>query len=191
MVALTRWHLVAPAQLLLAGAVAACGSGPATSAPSPSPPAAVVASPTQGAATTAYVALVHDFWNEEQAADVVSNGSNLAAKVCLGMDPPGAPAKLGLVDPSACLARAVALLAVHQKFLSALATTPAPPRFAADDQVFRAQMPRTISDLNALIAASRGGRPNAVLQAATVYNNDMFPSVTDALNDVDPSVSHP
>jgi hypothetical protein len=95
------------------------------------------------------------------------------------------------VDPTMCKDRAVALLAVHQKFLSDLAITPAPPQFASDDKVFRTQLPETISHLKALVVATEGGSPNAVLQAATLYNNDMFPAVTDALNDVDPSVSHP
>jgi hypothetical protein len=134
---------------------------------------------------------VHNFWIQEQAADVASPGSNLAAKVCLGKDPPAAPTKLQLIDPAMCGTRAVDLLAVHEKFLSDLANTPAPPQFAADDQVFRTQLPKTVSDLRALISASRTGSRNAVLEAATVYNNDMFPLVTDALNDVDPSVSHP
>lgn len=69
--------------------------------------------------------------------------------------------------------------------------TPPPLKFAADDQTFRTQLPKTISDLKALIAAAETGNKSAVLEAATAYNNDMFPTVTDALNDVDPSVSHP
>lgn len=87
-----------------------------------------VASPTPDLGTRNYVALVHNFWIQEQAADVVSNRSNLAAKVCLGTDPPGAPAKLQLVDPAVCKERAVALLAVHEKFLSDLATYTTAPK---------------------------------------------------------------
>src|SRR5438874_865775 len=64
-------------------------------------------------------------------------------------------------------------------------------KVAADDQAFRTQLPKTISDLKALISTAETGSKNAVLEAATAYNNDMFPVVTDALNDVDPSVSHP
>lgn len=151
----------------------------------------VVALPTPDSVTRKYIALIHNFWIQEQAADIASNGSNLAARVCLGTDPPGSPTKLQLIDPTMCRERAVALLAVHEKFLSDLATTPPAPKFTADDQAFRTQLPKTISDLKALISAAETGSKNAVLEAATAYNNDMFPVVTDALNDVDPSVSHP
>jgi len=89
-----------------------------------------------------------------------------------------------------CGERAVALLANHEKFLSDLDSTPAPPKFAADDQAFRTQLPKTIADLKALIATAQTGSKQAVLQAATAYNDDMFPIITDALNDVDPLVSH-
>ena len=175
--------------------IAAAGCGPSSTAgyisPSPSTSPSGIASPTPDEVTRNYVALVHNFWIQEQAADVVSNGSNLAARVCLGADPPGAPARLELVDPTMCAARAVALLAVHEKFLSDLAATPSPPQFAADDQAFRTQLPKTISDLKALISAAHTGSQTAVLHAAITYNNDMFPVVTDALNDVDPAVSHP
>ena len=85
----------------------------------------------------------------------------------------------------------MALLAVHQNFLKGLESTPAPARFAPDDQAFRTQLPRTIADLNVLISAAKTGNKGDVLQAATAYNNDMYPIVTDALNDVDPSVTHP
>lgn len=151
----------------------------------------MVASPTPDLVTTNYVALVHDFWIQEQAADIVSNGSNLAAKVCLGSDPPGSATRLQLVDPKQCGARAVALLGVHQNFLKGLDSTPAPANLAADDQAFRTQLPRTIADLNVLISAAKTVNKGDVLQAATAYNNDMYPIVTDALNDVDPSVTHP
>ena len=72
-----------------------------------------------------------------------------------------------------------------------LVGTPAPARFAVDDHVFQTQIPTTISDLKSLISAAQSGIKTAVRDAATVYNGNMFPSVTDALNDVDPSVSHP
>jgi len=95
-----------------------------SSASSSSSTPIVVASPTPDSVSRNYVALVHNFWIQEQAADVASNGSNLAAEVCLGTDQPGAPTKLQLIDPPMCRERAVALLAVHEKFLSDLATTP-------------------------------------------------------------------
>jgi len=170
----------------LAALLVACSSA-GTSSSTP----VVVASPTPDSLTRNYVALIHNYWIQEQAADVASNGSNLAARVCLGMYPPGRPTNLQFIDPAMCGERAVALLANHEKFLSDLGSTPAPQKFAADDQAFRTQLPKTIADLKALIAAAQTGSKQAVLQAATAYNDDMFPIVTDALNDVDPLVSHP
>ena len=104
---------------------------------------------------------------------------------------PGAPADLQVVDPPMCKERAIAILANHLKFFTDLDSTPPPAKFAADDRVFRAQLPKTINDLHGLISAADSGSKSAVLAAATSYNNDMYPSVTDALNDVDPSVRHP
>lgn len=175
------------AKLSIAGALlvvlaGACGS--------PTPPAAAT-SPTPDLVARNYVALIHNYWIQEQAADEASNRSNLAAKVCLGMDPPGAPTNLQLIDPPRCRERAVAILANQQKFLNDLDTTPAPPKFAADDQAFRTQIPTAIVDLKALISAAESGNDDAVFQAATAYNHDLYPIVTDALNDVDPSVAHP
>jgi hypothetical protein len=171
----------------LAGVVLVSCSGAGSGSSRPD----VGTSPTPDIVTTKYVALVHEFWIQEQAADVVSNGSNLAAKVCLGTDPPGSASRLQLVDPLQCGERAVALLAVHQNFLKELDSTPAPADFAADDQTFRTQIPKTIADLNVLISAAKTGNKGDVFRAATAYNNDMYPIVTDALNDVDPSVAHP
>jgi hypothetical protein len=170
--------------LVIVGLVVGCSN---------TPPATHLASapPTPDLVAQNYVSLIHNYWIHEQTADGASNGSNLAAKVCLGMDPPGTPMNLELVDPAQCRGRAVALLANAQRFLTDLDRTPAPPKFAPDDQAFRTQLPKAIADLKALIAATDTGSKNAVLQAATAYNNDMYPIVTDALNDVDPAVSHP
>jgi hypothetical protein len=167
--------------ILLAGCSSAGGSSSRSVA---------AASPTPDSITRNYVALIHNYWIQEQAADEVAHGSNLAAKVCLGVDPPGTPTKLQLIDPSMCHERAVAILANAQKFLSDLDRTPAPPKFASDDQAFRTQLPKAIAALEALISAAGTGSKEAVLQSATAYNNDMYPIVTDALNDVDPSVAH-
>ncbi len=84
----------------------------------------------------------------------------------------------------------MALLAAQQKFLSGLDNTPAPPKFAADDQAFRSQIPKTIADLGAMISAADTGSKDAVLQATTTYLNDMIPTVTGAMDHVDPSVVH-
>jgi hypothetical protein len=158
----------------------ACGS-PSTQA--------VVSSPTPDSVTRNYVNLVRDFWTEIQAADEVSIG-NVAARTCLGVTSPGAPTNMQVIDPPTCRGRALALLAAQQKFLSGLDSTPAPHRFAADDQAFRSQLPKTIVDLQAMISAADTGSKDAVLQATTTYLNDMIPTVTGAMDHVDPSVVH-
>lgn len=163
-----------------------CGCGARTEASATAHP-----SPTSDSRTREYVALIHRYWIQEEAADVATNSSNVAAKVCLGIDPPGAATNLQLVDPAACHERAVAILANAKWFLAQLDQTPAPPKFAQDDQAFRGQLPKAITDLMALIAAADVSNKIAVVQAATAYNDDMYPMVTDALNDVDPSVKHP
>lgn len=174
----------------LVGCGAGAGSNGSAAAHGPSPSAAA-ASPSPDLVTANYVELVHDYWVREQAADEASNGSNVAAEVCLGVARPGAVTNLELIDPGRCRARAVALLANAQRFLSDLQRTPAPPRFAQDDQAFRTQLPKAIADLKALIAATGTGNRDTVLRAATAYDDDMYPVVTDALNDVDPAVRHP
>src|SRR4029077_20698150 len=132
----------AATMLSIGGAVvvvlaSACGS---------TAPAARAASPTPHSLAPNYVALIHNYWIEEQAADEASNRSNIAAKVCLGMDPPGTPANMQLIDPPVCRERAVAILANQEKFLRDLDSTPAPPKFAADDRAFRTQLPKAIVD---------------------------------------------
>ena len=140
------------------GVLASCSSGGA------SPSSQGVVSPASDSATRNYVALVHNYWIQEQVADGVSNGSNLAARVCLGVDPPGAGTNLQLVNPSMCLERADAILSNQEKFLSDLDITPAPRQFAGDDQTFRAQLPKAIADLRLLITAAKAGSSEAVLQ---------------------------
>jgi hypothetical protein len=170
--------------LLIIGALMwACSSA--------SPLQAVIKSPAFDPVAERYVALVHNYWIQEQAADGASKTANVAARVCLGKEPPSAPSNVQLVDPPMCLQRGAAILANQEKFLMDLDSTPAPSNFSADDQAFRTQIPKAIVDLKALIAAAQTGNKQAVFDAATAYNNDMFPIVTDALNDVDPSVAHP
>src|ERR1700674_2096723 len=119
---------------LLVRFLGACGSSsPQAVATSPT----VAASPTPDAVTLNYVALVHNYWIGWQAADGVSNGINQAAIVCLGLTRAGPTSDMHLIDPAKCRARAVVLLALHQKFLKDLASPPPPAKFAADDQVFR------------------------------------------------------
>jgi hypothetical protein len=166
---------------LVAGCLSACG-GSSTQA--------VVHSPTPDSVSQTYVALVHNYWIQILAADEFTNGVNVAARVCLGKVSQSAASDLKLIDPSKCQERAVASIAVHQKFLSDLNSTPAPPKFAADDQAFRSQLPLAIADLKAMITSAKTGSKSAVLQASSAYVNDMIPTVTDALDSVDPSVVH-
>ena len=171
-----------PAVSMLAIALVAC-SGSSNTAPS-------LTSPTPDVLTQNYVELIRGYWVQEQAADQVSNGSNVAATVCLGFVAANRPNDMRLVDPPTCRDRAIAILANNEKFLSDLDTTAAPAKFAADDQVFRTQLPKAIGDLKALISVAATGSKEAVLQAASLYADDMNPSVTGALDDVDPSVVH-
>jgi hypothetical protein len=154
-----------------------------------SPTQAVVSSPSSDTGTQNYVALIRSFWSDVLAADEVSLG-NVAARTCLGKTGPAAATDMQLVDPSTCRERAVAHVAAQQKFLSELDSTPAPTKFAADDHAFRTQIPKTIADLKAMISAADTGSKDAVVQATTVFLNDMIPTVTGAMDDVDPSVRH-
>lgn len=149
----------------------------------------VISSPTPDSATQNYVALVRNFWIDIQAADEVSIG-NVSERTCQGKTSFGAPTNMQVIDPPMCRDRAVALLAAQHKFLSRLDSTPAPPRFVADDQAFRSQLPKTIADLKAMISAADTGSKDTVLQATTTYLNDMIPTVTGAMDHVDPSVVH-
>ena len=155
-------------------ALAACSSAPGT------------ASPTPDTLTRAYVALVHSYWVDLQAADEITGGVNLAAQSCLGAGGSGTE----LVDPPTCRARAVALVAVQQKFLNDLATVVVPQRFADQDHVLRTKLPTVINDLNGLMAACDTNIKQKVADAANVYVGDMIPDVTTALDTIDPSVVH-
>jgi hypothetical protein len=145
-----------------------------------SPKQAAVASPTPDIATRAYVALISNYWSDYRTAE--GNGP----QVCFG----GSSNDVQLVNPPICRMRVVAMLAVHQKFLSDLDTTPAPPKLAADDRAFRSQLPKAIDDMKAIIAAADTGSKEAVFEATNAYVDDMIPIVTNALDDVDPSVVH-
>jgi hypothetical protein len=137
--------------------------------------AAAVASPTPDLVTPKYVALVRDYWSQSVSAR--ANG----ATVCWDAR---------AVDPAKCRERAVAILAVHQKFLGDLDTTPPPPAFVADDQVFRSRLPKGIAQVKVMISAAESGDKQAVVQATSAYVDDMIPTVTKSLDHVDPSVVH-
>jgi hypothetical protein len=176
------------AALVISGLVVACGGGSSqpTTAASPS----IARSPTPDATTLKYVALVEAYWRDIVAADGIIGSQNVAARVCLGAPSPNSVPDVQLVDPVICGQRATAILAAQQKFLTSLASTPAPPRYAADDQVFRTQIPKAIADIRLLIRACASGNKQAVQDASNVYVGDMMPAVTNALDDVDPNTPH-
>jgi hypothetical protein len=147
---------------------------------------AVIASPTADSVTRNYVASVHNYWIQYKTAEADPIG-NVAGQFSTA---DAARACFGLLDPSTQDVRSVAMVAVHAKFLSDLDTMRPPLKFATDDHTFRSQLPKAIADLNGVISAANAGSKDAVLQATTAYVNDMMPTLTDALDDVDPSVVH-
>jgi hypothetical protein len=167
-----RWRLsLLIAGVLLMGCSAACDG---------SPTKAGVASPTPDSVTRNYVGLVYTYWLQYKTAEAN------AGVVCFG----GGANELRLVNPSTCRERSISIVAVHVKFLSDLNGTLPPPRFARDDRIFRSQLPEAVADVKAMISAADTGSQDAVLVATIAYVNDMIPTVTDALDDVDPSVAH-
>src|ERR1700674_1493937 len=141
--------------LLVGCSSASIGSSTDAIGASPTP---VVASPTPDSVTRNYVALVHSYWLQYKAAESSGAGSRPAQFVCFGG--PGS-AYPQFIDPAKCRERAVAILAVHQKFLSDLDSTPPPPRFAADDRAFRNQLPKAIADVEGMISAAGSGSQDA------------------------------
>ena len=180
-------HVAAVVSVLVVGCLSACGS-PSTQAPATSPTVAI--SPTPDALTQNYIALVHNYWIAWQAADGVANGINQAAVVCLGTGTATTPVSLQRVDTAKCRARVVVLLAMHQKFLKDLDSTPPPPKFAGDDMTFRSLLPKLIADAKAIIAAADTRSKEAVLQASGAYATDAHAGILNAMDDVDPAVVH-
>lgn len=146
------------------------------------------------------MALIHNYWIAYKTAEgdldhisgtaSVPFGTQDAARACFGLPSPRLPQDLGLVDPPTCGKLSAAMLAVHDKFLSDLNATPAPSKFAADDQAFRSQLPKAIAAMKLMISASATGSKQAVVDATGLYVQVMLPTVTDALDHVDPSFVH-
>jgi len=157
------------AVFLLAGCA---GSGP------PGQSAAI--SPSADQMTQHYVALVHSYWIAYKKAegDIPS-----LARVC------GYFVQVSEVDPPACSPRIAALLPPHEKFVSDLGTTRAPPKFAADDQAFRTQIPMAIAHLKATMTAAAAGDAQQVSDEFEAYVEAMIPLFPN-LDHVDPSMAH-
>lgn len=192
-------RLISMVVLGLVTLLVACGQSPSAATHESTSPSAA-ASPTLDPTTRNYVALVHDYWIAYKFAegdlDTISGhwsgvfGNQDAARVCGGLTSRSQPQSVTVVDPAECGRLSVAMVAVHEKFLSDLNTTPAPSKFSADDQAFRSQLPKAIADMKGMISASAGGDKQSVMQATWTYADDMIPVVTNALNDVDPSFVH-
>lgn len=149
------------------GSSSGCG-GTSTSA---------VSSPTADSATR-YVALVHSYWTQYKKAEG---------------DIPSFADECGYyssnVQPAACRSRIVAILPVHENFLSALNATPAPPQFRADDQAFRAQLPTAIAHLKATIVAADARNAQMVSSEFEAYV-EVMSQIFSNLDHVDPSITH-
>jgi len=148
------------------------------------------ASPTPDQITQAYVASIRAYWAGLHVADDAADGSDVDAKACLGEISPTSPSDLRVVEPEICRAYAVATLAAHEKFLAKLEAIQAPAKFSTDDRVFRTHVPMAISDLETLVAACSKPKRQAIVDAMWAYARVMIPDVTNALDDVDPSVTH-
>jgi hypothetical protein len=175
---------------LLAGALTACGSSSTQAVASSPTPDAVAGSPTSDSLARSYVALVHNYWIQYKASE---GNVSLFTRVCWGNPSAVGPGDAGdpsVVDPPRCREIAAAILPAHESFLSNLDSTPAPARFAADDQVLRSQLPKAIADVKAMMAAAGAGNREGVIQYMTAYVNDMVPGVLVALDVIDPSVVH-
>jgi len=139
---------------------------------------AVTASPTGDPLTKKYVDLANSYWD----AHVTATGG--AITVCLGTG-----TGTHGINPPLCRLHATAMLAVQEKFLSDLDLTPPPAKFAADDVVFRTQLPKTVADLKAMISAADAGNQQGILDASNAFLDDMG-LVLGALTHINPSVEH-
>jgi hypothetical protein len=157
------------AVLLLAGCA---GPGPSSQS--------VATSPSPDQTTQRYSALVHSYWIAYKKAegDIPS-----LVRVC------GYFVQVSEVDPPACSPRIAAILPPHEKFLSDLDNNPAPPKFAADDQAFRTQIPMAIAHLKATMAAAATGNAQLVSDEFEAYVEAMIPLFPN-LDHVDPSIPH-
>jgi hypothetical protein len=151
---------------------------------------AAATSPTPDPAVRRYVAFVQDYWVRLRVAENATADSNEAAVVCLGNASPTAETDVNIIDPLRCKNRAIALLAVLQSFLTDLGATSAPTRFADDDAVLRSRLPAAITAVKNMISAAATGKKQAVRDASLAFVDVMIPAVTNAFDDIDPSVVH-
>lgn len=173
-----------PAVMISASALlGACGQSSAPPSLSSQPSASESIDPV----TRAYVSLVQDWWNRHKAA--AETPPNIV-EACSGRGGNASAHDPNLVDSAQCAARASAILPIDEQFLADLDRTPAPPQFSEQDGVFRIQLPKVIADVRSMLGAATAGNRPAVIQYFLAYGADILPKVTDALDQVDPSVAH-
>jgi hypothetical protein len=158
---------------IVAAVLVACSSG-GTGAPLRSVTPTSIVDP----AVQRYEGLVNGYWDDHVSVSASAVG------VCLGTG-----AGTQGVNPSACGQHSRAMLTVQEKFLSDLGATSAPAEFAAENQTFRTQLPKTIVDLKAMITAGDTGDQQATQLASNAFLDDMG-SVLSALDTINPSVQH-
>ncbi len=180
-------HRVAATLGVVLAAATACGTTSTPGGPNLPGPSG---SPALSAADHAYVDLIRGYWADLHVADITAAGQDVDAKACLGELGPTSPQDVKVVEPQVCRAYAVATMTASQKFLATLGAIQAPGAFSADDQVFRTHIPIAISDLKALITACDGQSRRAIIDAMWAFAREMIPDVTNALDDVEPSVKH-
>ena len=88
------------------------------------------------------------------------------------------------MDALNCHDRGVAMIAVWERFLKDLSTTPVAPKFVTDVATIRSQLPKGVDDLRAMVAAAEAGDKTAMQNEANKYVGDMVPTVTDPLGDI-------
>jgi hypothetical protein len=146
-------------------AMTGCGSPAASSA-------TVAPSPTTDAQTRTYFDLVNGFWHDHVIA------TSGAQQVCVDA-----------VNPPLCKARGEAMLAVQQKFADDLTKIQAPAKFATEDKTIRLDLPVTLADLTAMVAAASANDKRAVQADAGKHISDMQP-ILEAFDQIDPAVPH-
>jgi hypothetical protein len=166
------FSVLAPCAIVAAALMACSPGGTGASSPSATPTSTV------GPAVQKYEGLVNGYWDDYVRVATPAVG------VCLGTG-----AGTQGVNPSACGQHAAAILPVQEKFLSDLGASSAPAEFAGEDQVFRAQLPKAIVDLRAMISSGSSGDQQATQRASNAFVDDMGPVLT-ALDTINPAVQH-
>ena len=129
-------------------------------------------------AAAAYSAIAMGFWSDYTTAE--SGGTQEdAAQACIRED-----------NFKVCADRVKAMLPTLEKFLADINHATAPVRFATDDAAFKKQIPIAIADMKLILKAALAKDTAHFDTYVGTYMDDMVPTVTSALDDVDPSTVH-